>query len=126
MNSKIKFLAIALLGGLLSASALSASVVTDPSSQAGRAGYAAPAPSRIVRPTGIPRRYEGETVRLSLTIDEQGRPHKISLLTERDPRLIRQLLPAVARWKFTPAMQNGRPVAADVVLPLQLVDTPAI
>ena len=35
------------------------------------------------------------------------------------------LLPAVAQWKFTPAMKNGRAVSADVVLPIELVDGPA-
>jgi TonB family protein len=117
MNSQNKFRAAAFLAGLLSASALSAAVVD-------RSADAAPAPSKIVRPTGIPRRFEGETIRLSLTVDEKGRPHNISLLSERDPRLLRELLPVVARWKFSPAVRNGRPVSADVVLPIQLVDTP--
>lgn len=124
MNSKNILLA-ALVGGLLSASALSAAVVIDPVAMTGGASYSAPTPVKIVSPTGIARRFQAETIRLTLTIDETGQPHNINLLSARDPNLIRNLLPAVAQWKFTPAMKNGQPVSADVVLPIQLVDHPA-
>lgn len=122
MNTNRILLAATLAGGLLSASALSASVVIDPAPQAGRTGYTAPTPMKIVNPTGILRRYQGETIRLSLTVDAMGQPHNINLLSERDPHLVKHLLPAIAQWKFTPAMKNGRPVTADVVLPIALVD----
>lgn len=121
MNAKRILLAATIAGGLLSASSLSASVVIDPTPQADRMEYTAPAPMKIVNPTGIPRRYLGETIRLSLTIDETGQPRNISLLSGRDPNLGKQLLPVIAQWKFTPAMKNGRPVSADVVLPIALV-----
>jgi hypothetical protein len=122
MNAKRILLAATIAGGLLSASALSASVVIDPTPQADRTEYTAPAPMKIVNPTGILRRYQGETIRLSLTVDAMGQPHNISLLSERDPHLVKHLLPVIAQWKFTPAMKNGRPVTADVVLPIALVD----
>jgi TonB family protein len=123
MNSKTQFLAAVLLGGL-SASALSAAVVTNPVTTE-VATYSAPAPMKVVNPTGISRRYQGETIRLSLTVDETGQPHNINLLAGRDPHLVRHLLPVVAKWQFAPAKQNGRPVSAHIVLPIQLVDAPA-
>ena len=122
MNSKRILLAATLAGGLLSASVLSASVVIDTAAMADRADYSAPSPMKIVNPTGILRRYQGETIRLSLTVDETGQPHNINLLSTRDPHLVKHLLPVIARWKFTPAMKHGRPVSADVVLPIALVD----
>lgn len=125
MNRKNLFLAAALAGGLLSASVLSASVVINPAVMTAGAEYSAPVPVKIVNPAGIQRRFQGETIRLSLTVDETGQPHNINLLAERDPNLVRNLLPAVAQWKFTPAMKNGRPVSANIVLPIELVDSPA-
>lgn len=125
MNSKRILLAATLAGGLLSVSVLSASVVINPVGLTGTAEYSAPSPMKIVNPTGILRRYQGETIRLSLTIDATGQPHNINLLSKRDPHLVKHLLPVVAQWKFTPAMKNGRPVSADIVLPIQLVDSSA-
>lgn len=125
MNSKKILLAATLAGGLLSASVVSAAVVIDTPLAYENASYTAPAAVKIVNPTGILRRFQGETIRLSLTVDETGRPHDINLLSERDPNLIRNLLPAVAQWKFSPAMKNGRPVPASIVLPIQLVESPA-
>lgn len=125
MNLKEFLCAATLAGGLLSASTLAAAVVVDSASMGDVASYAAPAPLKIVAPTGIARRFQGETIRVSLTIDENGSPRNISLLTARDPNLERNLLPAVARWTFSPAMKDGRPVAVDVVLPIELVDETA-
>jgi len=121
MNANRILLAATFAGGLLSATALSAAVVIDPAPQAGRPEYTAPAPMKIVSPTGIPSRYLGETIRVSLTIDESGQPRNISLLSGRDANLGKQLVPVIAQWKFTPAMKNGRAVSADVVLPIALV-----
>jgi TonB family protein len=112
----------ALLGGLFSVSSF-ANVVA-PLSAPAPARFAKPVPSEVVNPAGLSRRHEGETVQLSLTIDEAGRPHDIKILSPKDQNLSRSLLPAVAQWKFTPAMQNGAPVATKVVLPVQLVDGP--
>lgn len=125
MNSKNILLAAALAGGLLS-SAASAAVVVDSAALAGNIAYSAPAPVKVVSPTGIARRYEGRTIRVSLTVDETGQPRNISLLSRHDPHLERQLVPVVAQWQFTPARKDGRAVAANVVLPIQLVDTPTL
>jgi TonB family protein len=126
MNSKNILLAATLAGGLLSSAVVaSASVVVDAAAMVERTSYSAPAPVKVVNPTGIARRYQGETIRLSLTVDEAGQPHNINLLTGRDPHLVRHLLPAVAKWQFAPAKKNGQAVTADIVLPIQLVDDPA-
>ncbi|HWA26819.1 MAG TPA: TonB family protein [Lacunisphaera sp.] len=123
MNSTKFLLAATVAGGLLSSAVIaSAAVVVDPSVMAETASYTAPAPAKIVSPTGIARRYQGQTIRVSLTIDEAGQPHNINLLSDQDPHLMRQLVPAVAKWQFTPAKRNGHAVRADVVLPIQLVD----
>ena len=121
MNFKNILFATVLTGGLLSATVASASITAEPASAAGNS-YTAPVPLKIVAPAGIARRFQGETIRLSLTIDETGRPKNISLLSGRDTNLERNLLPAVAQWQFSPATKNGHPVLVDVVLPLELVE----
>lgn len=125
MNFKNILLAATVTAGLLSTSALTASVIVDSVVTTDVASYSAPTPLKIVAPSGIARRFQGETIRLSLTIDEAGRPKNINLLSVRDTNLERNLLPAIAQWKFAPAMKNGRPVSADVVLPIELVDKSA-
>jgi TonB family protein len=126
MNSKNILLAATLVGGLLSSAVAAAAVVVDSPALAEHAAYSAPSPVKVVSPTGIARRYEGRTIRMSLTIDETGQPHNISLLSRQDQHLERQLVPVVAKWQFTPAKKNGRAVSANVVLPIQLVDTPTL
>lgn len=91
-------------------------VATDPAS------FSAPAPAMIVAPQAVPHRYRNETVRLSLIIDENGRPSDIALARGQDPYLARRLFPAVAQWQFKPATRHGVPVATRVVLPVRLVD----
>ncbi len=122
MNFKNILLAATVLGGLLSVS--TASVIIDSAVTTDVASYSAPTPLKIVAPSGISRRYQGETIRLSLTVDAAGQPKNIHLLAARDANLVRHLLPAIAQWEFVPAMKNGRPVSADIVLPIELVDSP--
>jgi len=125
MNFKNILLAATVTAGLLSTSALTASVIVDSVVTTDVASYSAPTPLKIVAPSGIARRFQGETIRLSLTIDETGKPRNIALLSQQDSNLVRNLLPAIAQWKFAPAMKNGRPISADVVLPVELVDESA-
>lgn len=122
MNHKNTLRAAIVAAGLLSASFASAALADDSVVTASAASYTAPMPVKIVAPSGIPRRFRNETIRLSLTIDESGRPRNIELLSGRDAALVRHLLPAVAQWKFSPAIKNGRAVATEVVLPIELVD----
>jgi hypothetical protein len=125
MNIKNLLHAAALASGLFSASFASASPAKDNAVSSNTESYSAPTPLKIVTPSGIPRRFQNETIRLSLTVDAMGRPRNIHLLSERDPALARHLLPVVAQWTFTPAIRNGRPVSSDIVLPIELVDQSA-
>jgi TonB family protein len=102
------------------ASVIVSEVATDP------AAFSAPAIAKIVSPEAVPHQYRNETVRLSLTIDEHGRPSDIALARGRDAQLARRLFPAVAQWKFKPATRHGTPVATRVVLPVRLVDGPGL
>jgi hypothetical protein len=125
MNLKNLLYAVALAGGLLSSSLASASPAKNTAVTTDAGLYSAPTPLKIVTPSGIPRRFQNETIRLSLTVDDTGRPRNIHLLSQRDPALVRHLLPVVAQWTFTPAIRNGQPVSSEIVLPIELVDQSA-
>lgn len=122
MNSKNILLAATLAVGLLSSAVVSSAAVVLSDLTISAAENSAPSLVKVVSPTGISRRYEGATVHLRLTVDESGRPHHITLLSGQDQNLVNHLLPAVAQWKFAPAMKNGRAVAMQIELPVELVD----
>jgi TonB family protein len=124
MNLKTILLAATVTAGLLSTAAVSHAAVVVSEIATDSTAFSAPAPAKVVSPTDLPRRYQNKTIRLSLTVDESGRPHNIAVLSDRDEKLARRLRSAVSQWEFTPAMKNGQPVSVDVVLPLQVVDGP--
>lgn len=123
MKMKSVILTAALFGGLLSATSF-ANVVIESNPVSSPVKFEAPAPIKIVNPTGLFRRHEGATVTLSLTVDAAGQPHDIKLARGTDDNLTEKLLPAVAQWRFTPAKRNGVAVATRIELPVQLVEGP--
>lgn len=124
MNLKKILLAATVTAGLLSTAAVSHGSVVVSEIITERTAFTAPAPAKVVSPTDLPRRYQNKTIRLSLTVDEAGRPHNIAVVSDRDRKLSERIRSAVSQWKFTPAMKHGRPVSVDVLLPLQVVDGP--
>lgn len=123
MKMKSVILSAAILGGLFSVSSF-ANVIVTTSPVSSSVKLEAPVPVKVVNPTGLFRRHEGETITLVLTIDAAGLPHDIRLRWGTDQNLAERLLPAVAQWKFTPAKRNGVPVPVRVELPIELVDGP--
>lgn len=124
MNLKTILFAATVTAGLLATSAVAHAAVVVSEIATDNSAFSAPVPAKIVSPTELPRQYQNKTIRLSLTVDETGRPHNITVLSERDQKLTSRMRSAVSQWKFTPAMKDGRPVAVDVVLPLEVVDGP--
>jgi TonB family protein len=121
MKTRFVLLGATLLGGMLPVATF-ANVIVPFDSAPPR--FEAPLPERVVKPTGLMRRHEGAVVKLSLTIDQAGRPHDIRIVSPQDRNLAERLLPAGAQWRFKPATKNGAPVATKILLPVQLVDGP--
>lgn len=120
MNAKLLLLAATLLGGVVSASA----TTTDAHASVARAlKFEAPAVASVISPTGLSRRHENASVTLSLTVDAEGRPHNIRIVSQDDRNLAENLLPAIAKWQFTPARKDGVAVETKVILPILLVDS---
>lgn len=118
MKTKSLILAAALAGGVLSASTFGYAKETAATDVA---QLAAPVVTKIVHPTGLSRRNDGATVRVTLSLDEHGKPSDIRVLSNNDRNLRESLVPAVAQWEFVPARVNGKAVPARVELPIKLV-----
>lgn len=80
-----------------------------------------PVPVSTVEPQAVPRDFVDSTVEVAMTIDTQGQPHDLAPGKGVTDVLAKRLLPAMAQWRFSPARQDGRPVALRVVLPVKLV-----
>lgn len=87
-------------------------------SYSGRADM--PVPISIVRPVIDPS-YENEAVKLSFIIEADGTPREISAPVDADRSLVKQLVGAVAQWKFKPLTRDGAVVRTRVVLPIRIV-----
>ena len=59
------------------------------------------------------------TVRIQATIATDGSVERMELAQSSGDRYLdRAAMEAVRRWRFTPAMRNGQPVSAAVVIPV--------
>jgi TonB family protein len=116
----IKILVGAVLaGGIVSSSAFASVEALSVWPQIARADK--PTVTKVVNPTGLPQRVDGATINVAFTVDQNGAPQNIRLLSSSDRLLERSLIPALAQWRFAPVLKNGAPVSTPVVMPLKLV-----
>lgn len=80
-----------------------------------------PAPVYIVPPTDLPREYEGDVVRVDLTVGADGIPRDIQPQGRVSRALTARLVPALAAWRFRPALVDGTPQSVRMEIPLQIV-----
>ena len=70
-------------------------------------------------PREAQRRGESGTVVLRVHIDADGRPRDIDLVEGSGSRsLDRAAVDAVRRWRFDPAIRNGRPTEGTLQVPI--------
>lgn len=110
---------------LLAASLFAACSASAQSLTATTSANKPPAPVSVVNPTGLPPWAQDMLLQIYVTIDEQGVPHDISFKGWVPDKLQAQLLPVLAKWRFSPAMENGQPVAGRFLLPIRLVTAEA-
>ena len=71
------------------------------------------------------RRGIGGTVRVQVTVAPDGSVDRMAVATSSgDRNLDRAAMEAVRRWRFKPAMRNGQPVSATVLIPLDFTPNP--
>lgn len=90
------------------------------------ANASVPQVENIVNPAGLSRQHLGATVQLAFTVDENGQPHDVTVVSPADRKLTASVITAVSQWRFSPALQDGVPVAKRVTMPLQIADGRAI
>lgn len=81
-----------------------------------------PVPVHVVSVTNLPTTFEAGTVELALTIDEQGVPQRVKPMQNLSAEVKSSVVSAVSQWRFTPKYVDGKPVKAQVILPLQITD----
>jgi protein TonB len=71
-------------------------------------------------PREAQRRGIGGTVRVQATVSSDGSVDRMEVAASSGNRYLdRAAMEAVRRWRFKPAMRNGQPVSATVVIPLE-------
>jgi protein TonB len=87
-------------------------------------------PVAISQPTPIYprdslRRGIGGTVRVQATVSPDGSVERMEVAASSgDRNLDRAAMEAVRRWRFKPALRNGQPVSATVLIPLDFTPNP--
>ena len=120
MNKIKMLLGIAFVGGLISTS-LVASTMVSPNQSESSPSYTVPKAIKMVAPQNLPPRFLGKTIKVTMLIDENGKPSDIELVYPTDRDLARSLTAVLAKWRFTPALENGLPVSQRVILPVAFV-----
>lgn len=80
-----------------------------------------PVPVTVVSPT-VGGQYIGSAVELEFVVDATGKPVDLSVKSPVDAALASAVVDAVKQWRFKPALRDGVPVAAKVVLPVRIID----
>lgn len=86
-----------------------------------KTGPGVPVPVSVVAPDayGV---ESGSEAYLTFTVDEQGVPQEIEVKSATSDTLAANAVKAVAKWRFTPAMVEGKAVATKVALPVVVRD----
>ena len=80
-----------------------------------------PIPTTVIAPE-VSSRFAGRQVVLEFVVDATGTPTNIKSVTPgAHTELVSSVADAVSRWKFTPALVDGKPVARKVALPVKIV-----
>lgn len=113
-------LAIVLSLGALLPVAVSAKTAAEAYVDAYPKSPGAPVPISVVSPTAIGASYAGSTVELTFTVDAKGAPSAFTITSSPDDEIARVMVDAVSKWRFAPAVRNGKAVATKVRLPLRV------
>lgn len=85
-----------------------------------------PEPTKVVNPVNLPRDFVKSTVEITLSVDENGVPSQIQVVSNVNREVAKQVVSAVSQWRFAPKYVDGQPVAGDFVLPLEITPTESV
>lgn len=107
------------LGALLPVAA-SATSLEQAYIDAAQRGPAVPVPISVVSPE-VEWYDVGQACQVEFVVDTTGRTSGFAVKSTTDRDLAAAVVDAVKQWRFTPAQQNGVPVATRVILPVRVV-----
>ena len=114
-------LALLLSLGALAPFAASAKTLEQSYIESARKGPGVPVPISVVAPEA--QGYDiGQVVQVEFVVETTGNTSNISIKSASDREFASAVVEAVKQWKFTPALQNGTPVATKVILPVRVVE----
>ena len=122
MKTAIKLVVLLSLG-TLAAPFVSAKTSEQAYLESCRKDPGVPVPVSVVSPT-VSEQYVGAAVEIEFVVDATGRPVDLSVKSTADKTLASAVVDAVKQWRFQPALRDGAPVAAKVVLPVKIIDQP--
>lgn len=80
-----------------------------------------PVPTSVIMPE-VSSKFAGTQVTLEFVVDAAGKPTSITSTTPgADAELVAAVANAVAQWKFSPVLVDGKPVSRKVALPVKIV-----
>ena len=86
-----------------------------------RKGPGVPVPVAVISPAVGPE-FNGGSVQLEFTVEKDGKTAAFSVTSATDDVLATAVVEAVKKWRFRPAVVDGKPVAMRVALPVKIVD----
>ena len=120
MKTAIKLVVLLSLGSL-AAPFVSAKTPEQAYLESCRRDPGVPVPVAVVSPT-VPEQYVGTAVEIEFVVDATGKPVDLNVKSPADETLTTAVVDAVKQWRFQPALRDGAPVAAKVVLPVKIID----
>ncbi len=121
MNAVKKLAIVLSLGAIAVAASAATSEKAYVEAYEGRTGM--PVPVKVVAPDVVT--VPGAEAVVEFTVNKAGIPEDIAVASSNDQELASAAVAAVAKWRFTPAMENGDTVATKVRLPLR-AEVPAL
>ena len=85
-----------------------------------------PQPTTVVNPINLPRTFVKSTVEIALSLDENGVPSQVQVVSNVNREVAKQVVSAVSQWRFSPKYVDGQAVAGDFVLPLEITPTESV
>lgn len=90
------------------------------------AGFTPPSPVNMPMPAfpaGLSAVSIQGAVTAEFTVDEQGKPGAVTILSATHPELEAAVKTVISTWQFKPALKNGLPVAQKLRVPIQFTST---
>ncbi len=114
-------LALLLSLGSLAPFAVSAKTLEQSYIENAKKGPGVPVPVSVVSPE-VSSYDIGQVVQVEFVVEATGSTSNIVIKSASDRDFATAVVDAVKQWKFTPALQNGTPVATKVILPVRVVE----